>query len=188
MRKIALTGAHGTGKTTLATELTKRLEGLGRVHACREAPRLIAESVGDPEFFRRGNNSPERQGIIFLEHVLEEQRQGTDCEILVTDRTLVDHLAYTAILFPEAERSLEFGVYKRITFETLDQYAAIFKVPIEFPLVDDGVREGDQEFQAAINDKIDDLYRQAGIMPQVVRGSVDQRASLVLDRVRKLTE
>lgn len=186
MRKIALTGAHGTGKTTLANELTRRLEPLGRLRACREAPRLIADSVGDPEFFRRGNNSPERQGMIFLEHVLEEQRQAADCDILVTDRTLVDHLAYTAILFPSAERSPEFGVYKRITFETLDQYAAIFKVPIEFPLVDDGVREADVEFQSAIDRKIDDLYEEAGITPQVVRGSVDQRASLVFDQVRKV--
>lgn len=186
MRKIALTGAHGTGKTTLSKELIVKLVSLGRLRACREAPRLIAESVGDPEFFRRGNNSPERQGMIFLEHVLEEQRQGVNCDILITDRTLVDHLAYTATLFPLAERSPEFGVYKRIAFETLDQYAVIFKVPIEFPLVDDGVREADVKFQADIDRKIDELYQEAGFTLQVVQGSVNQRASLVFEQVQEV--
>ena len=186
MHKIALTGAHGTGKTTLANELTSKLASLGRLRACREAPRLIADSVGDQEFFRRGNNTPERQGMIFLEHVLEEQRQGADCDILVTDRTLVDHLAYTTVLFPTGEQSREFAVYKRIAFETLAGYAAIFKVPIEFSLVDDGVREADVVFQAAIDRKIDELYAEAGLTPEIVRGSIDQRASLVFACVQKV--
>jgi predicted ATPase len=186
MRKIALTGAHGTGKTTLAKALANDLESLGRLGACREAPRLIIERVGDPEFFRRGNNTPARQAMIFLEHVLEEQRQAVNCDILITDRTLVDHLAYTAILFPDAEKSLEFEVYKKISFETLGDYGTIFKLPIEFTLVDDGVREAELEFQVAIDRKIDDLYREAKVAPVVVSGSVKERAALVFHRVRKL--
>lgn len=100
MLKIALTGAHGTGKTTLVRRLQSSLAPLGRLAFCREAPRLIIERVGNEHFFRRGNNTPTRQALIFLEHMIEEQRRAEECDILITDRTLVDHLAYTAVLFP----------------------------------------------------------------------------------------
>lgn len=180
MKKIALTGAHGTGKTTLANELIRALAYLGRTASCREAPRLIIDLVGDQEFFRRGNNTPLRQGIIFLEHVLEESRNLDSCDVLIADRTLIDHLAYTAVLFPETESTIEFAAYRKISFDTLQGYERIYKIPIEFPVEDDGVREAAIEFQAQVNRKIDDLYEEARYQPTIITGSVEERVKKIV--------
>lgn len=175
MLRIALTGAHGTGKTTLIGRLPELLEMTGRVGTCREAPRIIADQINQPEFFRRGNNTPLRQGLIFLQHLVEERDVSGGCDTLITDRTLIDHLAYTTVLFPEFVNSPEYSVYKSASIRSLIHYEHIFKLPIEFGPVDDGVRESDNQFQREIDQEIDRLYSAAGVAPTIIRGSVEER-------------
>lgn len=188
MLKIALTGAHGTGKTTLLSRLSTDLASFGRIKICREAPRLIIDYVNDQEFFRRGKNTPNRQGLIFVEHLLEEQRNSIDCDIVITDRTLVDHLSYTTVLFPEFAKSVEYDVYKSMSLSSLHSYDEIFKLPIEFSVKDDGVREDSVEFQAQIDSAMDDIYRSGGYAPTIVRGDIDLRTAFVSDRIRYLAK
>ena len=90
-----------------------------RVLLQRIAPRLIINQIGDKDFFQRGNNTPIRQMLIFLEHLVEERRRSQNSDALIIDRTLVDHLSYTSVLFPEIETSSEFRVCKNIAFESL---------------------------------------------------------------------
>jgi predicted ATPase len=185
MIKIAITGAHGTGKTTLISRLPHDISFVGRVAVCREAPRLVIARVGDSEFFRVNNNTPIRQSLIFLEHIMEERRQGKACDLLVTDRTLIDHLSYSAVLFPEHEKSLEFKICKELAFESLLEYDIVFKIPIEFAAVDDGVREGLASFQSAIDTTIDRFYSEARIPTLVVRGSIEDRVSIIQQAIRQ---
>jgi predicted ATPase len=179
MLRLALTGPHGVGKTTLITVLARRISERGRVIACREAPRLIADQVGDPLFFRRENNQLSRQALIFLEHVMEERRAAADADVVLSDRTLVDHLAYTEALFPYSVDTPEVRTYRRLAMESLAFYDAIFQLPIEFAPVDDGVREADLAFQQQIGDTITALYAAAGVKPLIVRGSVAERAAQI---------
>jgi predicted ATPase len=179
MLRLALTGAHGVGETTLINALTPRLSAFGLVTACREAPRLIADQVDDPMFFRRENNRLSRQALIFLEHVMEERRAATRGDVVLSDRTLVDHLAYTQVLFPDSVDTSEVRTYRRLAFESLAYYDAIFLLPIEFAPLDDGVREADLAFQRHIDDMITDLYAQAEVEPVIVRGSVTERAARI---------
>jgi len=188
MLKIALTGAHGTGKTTLLSRIATGLASFGKIKICREAPRLIIDCVNDQEFFRRGNNTPIRQGLIFVEHLLEEQRNSIDCDIIITDRTLVDHLSYTTALFPEFAKSVEYDIYKRMSLSSLQSYDEIFKLPIEFAVKDDGVREGSVEFQAQIDAAIDEIYRSGGYAPTIVRGDIDRRTAVVSERIGNLAK
>ena len=74
--KIALTGAHGTGKTTLTDALHRELSKSYSVEICREVPRVIIESVGDDEFFRRGNNTTLLQCLIFMFQIMEDHFRG----------------------------------------------------------------------------------------------------------------
>ncbi|MFZ5720929.1 MAG: ATP-binding protein [Pseudomonadota bacterium] len=186
MLRLALTGPHGTGKTTLIKALSAKLEKYGRVSTCREAPRLIIDRVGDSEFFRRESNTTARQALIFLEHIMEERRASLDADIVLSDRTLVDHLAYTTVLFPKEVDTPEVRIYREIAYESLSTYEAIFQLPIEFAPEDDGVREADINFQRAIDETLTDLYREAGVTPIIVRGSVVERSAQVETSVERL--
>ncbi|WP_269584426.1 ATP/GTP-binding protein [Roseibium sp. Sym1] len=181
--KIALTGAHGTGKTTLTDTLHKSLSESYNTKVCREVPRVIIEAVGQDEFFRRGNNTPLRQCIVFLYQILEDHFKGLEAEILISDRTIIDHLAYMLDLFPEFQNEPEYKPIHKMIEQWMTTYDLIFKVPIEFQVKDDGVRESDLNFQQKIDKKIDELYINFGISPKIISGSVDMRTKLVLDEV-----
>ncbi|WP_299631760.1 AAA family ATPase [uncultured Roseobacter sp.] len=178
--KLALSGAHGTGKTTLVNALYEELKDSRNVEICREVPRVIGEVVGDREYFRRGNNTELRQALIFLYQVMEDHLVGSDKDILISDRTMVDHLAYTDVLFPEFSGTSEFKVISDAVQRWLATYDYILKVPIEFKVQDDGTREADLSFQASIDQKIDEFYLKFGVNPVVITGSVSDRVAQVL--------
>jgi predicted ATPase len=177
--KLALTGAHGTGKTTLCRFLCENAFAGYRVAHCREVPRVIIEQANDDNFFRRTKNSPLRQSLTFLYQLLEEVKQAQKADILICDRTIVDHLAYSTVLFPGTASTIEYRVTVEAARVWVSEYDMIFKLPIEFPAKDDGVREVDLKFQNDIDQQIDALYFLFGIVPIVVTGSVERRAETI---------
>lgn len=179
LMKLALTGAHGTGKTTLCRFLGEKTFAGHPVAYCREVPRVIIEQAKEDEFFRRTNNSPLRQSLIFLYQLIEEVKQARGAEFLICDRTVVDHLAYSSVLFPETTLTIEYRVVLEAVRAWVSEYDAIFKLPIEFAVEDDGVRESDVKFQNEIDRKIDELYSLFDVSPVVVTGSVEQRADQI---------
>lgn len=176
MLKVAVTGAHGTGKTTLCNSLKRSLPDLG---VCREVPRVIIEQVGDPDFFKRGHNTIDRQLLIFLYQLEEERKQARGHDILLCDRTPIDHLAYTLANHSRFSDSPEYIALKNLIADWLATFDLIFKVPIEFPLQDDGVREGAADFQTEIDRLIDRLYSELGTEVRVVKGTVEERTDII---------
>jgi predicted ATPase len=178
--KIAFTGAHGTGKTTLTNAVLTELSKRGSVTASREVPRVIINMASDDEFFRRGNNSPLRQLIILVYQLIEDDEKRREAEIVVCDRTLIDHIAYTTVQFRDVFSKVELDVIMSAAKRWLQTYDAIFYLPIEFRVQDDGVREGDTAFQREIDEEITLLYRQLGVEPVILRGTVAERVATVV--------
>lgn len=186
-KKIALTGAHGTGKTTLIQALTQRLTERYRVEACSEVPRILIDAAGDNTLFQRGNNTFIRQTTIMAGQFEEESRLlklGPD--LLLCDRTIIDHWAYTETLFPSECDALEGRLWKTIVIRWLATYDLILKLPIEFSIIADGVREDDVSFQRDIDEIIDHLYREAKVDVEVIRGSVNERCSKIESLIERL--
>lgn len=179
--KLALSGAHGTGKTTLLNAVYADLKSNHNITVCKEVPRVIGEVVSDKEYFRRGKNSELRQCAIFLFQVIEDYFGEKQADILISDRTMVDHLAYTEVLFPDFSRTTEYQVISSAVGRWIATYDHIIKVPIEFQVEDDGTRESDLDFQRAIDSKIDMLYANFGVDPSTVTGSVSNRTAQVIN-------
>lgn len=187
--RVAITGAHGVGKTTLTTEVVRSLKAIGIVTLnTPEVPREICETVGDPEFLRRGRNSIAKQLSILLGQVTTERilEHADRSQVVLCDRGVIDHWAYTKAQFgSELEQQQLLPVVDRYVREYMLTYDLVAYVPIEFAPVDDGVREGDVEFQQLIDSEIQTLLDSYGITPIQLSGPVVDRVAMLVAAISR---
>ncbi len=175
--KVALSGSHGTGKSTLLRQLEASASG-SRFVFLEEIPRALCERVGDPLFLQRGRNTVLRQLLLIAQQIAAESRT-TGVPTLV-DRSVVDHWAYTlALLGREDWEAPEIGEMRRLVDEWVATYDHIFYLPIEFSLLADEVREDDRDFQREIDGLLRAEYRRLGRDVIEVRGPVDERLTTI---------
>jgi nicotinamide riboside kinase len=181
--KIALTGAHGVGKSTLANFLQTEITKNGTTASITpEVPRLICEAVKDNEYFRRGHNSLLKQSLILMGQLVIEEQLRKKADIQICDRTLFDHWAYSLSLFgKEIEEGNYTEVYETFISEHCKSYDKIFYIPIEFKPIDDGVREGDEGFQAEIDSLIKGLLTKHQISFTTITGTIENRGKTILE-------
>ncbi len=181
--KIAISGSHGTGKSTLL-QLLEAKGSLGELSVLQEVPRALCSRVKDPAFFHRRHNNLTRQLLLIAAQVAEEAMMVT-APTVVVDRTVVDHWAYTLSLLSESDVAApEASEVQRLVREWAGTYDHIFYLPIEFDLAVDDVREEDLEFQREIDELLRAEYRRLSIPVTELRGSVDQRAAQLVETVR----
>jgi nicotinamide riboside kinase len=175
MKKIALTGSHGTGKSTLAEALTEKVRKKFVITHTPEIPRLFVDEFNDKTLFRRERNTFGWQTLILSRQIEVESLLSPKVQLLVCDRTIVDHWAYTKILFPRECATAEGRAWAAIVARWVRTYDRVFRLPIEFAIQDDGVREDDLEFQREIDRTIETIYYDLGVSLITISGSVAER-------------
>jgi GTPase SAR1 family protein len=185
--KIAVVGTHGVGKTTLVQAFMQKLavENISGELA-PEMPRVICDLVKDKSFFRQGNNTVLKQILlIYSQAQIEFQKSQSSSDIIICDRSILDHWAYTKYFFAEIlKRDGVLNLYEHFISEFCRTYRKLFYIPIEFPLTDDGIREDDKGFQKAIDEIIFDLLESYALPYSVVRGSVEERCQNIFENVQ----
>ena len=180
--KIAFTGSHGVGKTTIIKLLEKRLGTNNSVNVTREIPRIICYLVNNPEYFRRSQNTLVKQMIILLGQLTQEHELA-NTEYLICDRTIFDHWAYTTYLFSD-----ELTEDYKITCEEFQKshmktYDKIFYIPIEFDVEDDGTRENDKSFQKEIDKIIVENLEKHKIEFITIGGTIEDRYNQIINNI-----
>lgn len=183
-RKITFVGAHGTGKTTLVTNLQENLNSKGvSTVITPEVPRVICETEKDNHFFRRENNTLVKQiSLLFGQTVYEKSAEMEQSSVVLCDRSILDHWGYTKVLFPK--QLDESGVYNSLLnfiAKHCQSYDQIFYVPIEFSPVDDGTREDDVKFQQEIDKEIFKGLETVNLPYKTVKGTISERVEIVLE-------
>jgi nicotinamide riboside kinase len=145
--KIAITGAHGTGKTTLAHRIANRfglaeLPTPGRTMAQQSLPVNLDATVTSQAL------------AWFIQAELEAAT--TDW---VANRSLLDVWAYAAVAAERAAPTdIETALLDQMEATTRamwpGRYDAVFYTPPRIPLVADDVRSADPGFQAAVDGRI----------------------------------
>lgn len=183
--KIALTGAHGTGKSTLAKVLKEEINKAHLIASITpEVPRLICAIVNDKEYFRRENNSLLKQSLILIGQLIIEEQSKKNVNIQICDRTLFDHWAYSLSLFrKEIQEGDYIEIYEKFISDHCKSYDKIFYLPIEFKPLDDGIRESDENFQFEIDNLIVELYNKHDIQYQKITGSIENRCEIILQTI-----
>lgn len=183
--RIAVSGSHGTGKTTLCRALNTRLSASYACEIRREAPQLMMDEASNPLFFYRDQNSLTKQLLVFVFQAMEDH-PSDEADIIIHDRSPVDILAYTLLLAPDYEHTEEGRLLHSAVHRWLKRYDLIFRTPIAFPIPDDGSRDQSLAFQRSVQDKIDSLYAAFHFTPITISGSTERRVTNVKAHIENL--
>jgi len=149
--KVAFIGTHGVGKTTLCYELAAALKREGiHVDIVKEVARLSPLPINQ-------KTSLEAQTWIFLTQMAEEIRSGSQHDVLVCDRSVLDNYAYMMLAFG---RQLPI---ERFMHHWMKGYDLLFKVPFGGQLAEDGIRDTDTFFAEAVDQLVDKLLEERNI-------------------------
>lgn len=164
MKRIILTGAQGTGKTTILNHFKEQ-----GMNCITEVVRNLAKEgvkineMGDEEGQRK----------IFDTYVdLLSQKES-----YISDRGLTDVMAYTMYLNKGSNMdSLFFEQMIKLQVFMDDNKDIIYcYFPIEFAVVNDGVRSMDEEFRKKVDVNIKKILEVNKIPYHTITGTVEER-------------
>ena len=166
-RRIAIVGSFSTGKTTLAEALARHLELPLLPETAREVVELGFKLDKDA--------TPETETLIFLKQYNNE----LSTDEFVGDRSLIDVMAYAGWVIDNQPRRKESALWdecvKLAERRLRANYSHVFYLPIEFPIVLDGLRPDDPAFQEEIDQRVIRLLKSHDIDYETVKGSVEER-------------
>jgi len=174
--KVAFVGSFSTGKTTLATLFAREWD-------CPLLPE-VAREVVELGFPLDQSATAETETLIFL----KQWRAESSHERFVADRSVYDVLAYADWVMEnqDGQRKENHLWYESREIATMDlraRYDHVFYLPVEFPIVLDGLRPDDTSFQAAIDKRITDLLKTADVAFHTLTGSIEERQEQVRQAV-----
>lgn len=175
--KIAITGGHCTGKTTL----TRAIGEITRWEVSPEFARIAADQG------YKLNMEADYGTQRFIMNAQIKWERGREGHNMVCDRSTIDALAHSTHMYCEG-RMGEFHLKALATLalpwaRTYDLH--ILTVPGDCPMVDDGVRSTDVEYQDSIFRQCRHLLTRYNIPHITVRGSVEERVGQVMAELRK---
>jgi nicotinamide riboside kinase len=134
---IAITGTHGTGKTTLSFQLAAEYKKLGA------NVKIIQEVARSCPFPLNADMTRDTALWIYHEHSKKELEACRDHDVVICDRTSFDSFVYAEVL----GITLEYWERKSARIH-LDKYDELYFVRPDDKLPkDDGIRSMDLDFQ-----------------------------------------
>jgi hypothetical protein len=173
--RIVIVGSFSTGKTTLAEAAARHLE----------VPLLpeVAREVAALGFKLDKDATPEVETLIFLKQVYNELTHPD----FIGDRSLIDVMAYAGWVLDNQPRRPESALWQECErlaeVHLRSQYTHVFYLPIEFPIVPDGLRPLDPAFQREIDERMLALLHDHAVSYSTLRGPVEARLRGLRDAV-----
>lgn len=185
MLKFVVSGSHSTGKTTLIRGLAEELSIRGhRVWTIGEVARKVI-AAGLP----LDREATTESYLMYLAEQLEALRSAPKDAIIISDRFLIDLLAYIETNANSGIPADLVRVIELAAWLEAEQYSVVFYLPIEFPVVADGVRDTNEEYRAAVDQTLQRLLAKVGPPVMPVQGTIQARISAATRHIESaLTE
>lgn len=172
--RICFTGAQGTGKTTILN----KFKDLG-VPVITEVVRNLKKEKGIKINLDGGI---ETQNMIWqaYKELLSNEKS------YISDRCLVDVISYTEAgiqSHPDMEGLLEEQYVDLVKFNQANPDIIYIYFPIEFPVVDDGVRSIDEKYRKDVDKIIKHNLDILNLKYLTISGSVEDRYKQIIDYV-----
>lgn len=148
---IAISGTHGTGKTSQVYSLAAHLKKQGKnVVVLNELARECPFSINQ-------DGEDRTQVWLIVEQIKRELELMDRYDFVITDRSLLDAYAYASFLADKTWIFKDF--YKYIISHINTYYYKLYLLdPIKFNYnIFDGVRDNDDSFRTAIHLKLSEL-------------------------------
>jgi nicotinamide riboside kinase len=147
--KIAISGTHSTGKTTLCNELYDIATESG-LNPCllNEAARIVfAEHGCSPVGLPRDELAIIQREIFLKQLQMEDEAEAADYDLIICDRTLMDSIVYARFYGVGGGMHKTFYRIARHHLTTYD-YIAVTKIDpiIADGVMMDGLRDADRDF------------------------------------------
>lgn len=170
--KVAFVGSFSTGKTTLANLFAHEWDSPLLPEVAREVVAL--------GFPLDQTATAETETLIFLKQWQAEARRPS----FVADRSIYDVLAYADWVMENRtterkEDHLWWAAREIATEDLRARYDHVFYLPIEFPIVLDGLRPNDTGFQSDIDTRIVSLLLDADVAFERLTGTIEERQEYV---------
>ena len=158
IKRIAICGSHGTGKTTLAKYISKAL----RFPLIEEAARVVIPTYGfktTDEFFKAAEKEKSIADILQVSIFYKQLENEKSNIFFVSDRSVLDNIAYAQYLGVNKDilKSLTDIAYRHVK----DGYDLLVYIYPTIPIEDDGFRLADQESRQKIADILEQHIKKA---------------------------
>lgn len=174
--RVAISGAHSQGKSTLVSDLMLTPE-FRNFSALTNMTRAVqAKGIGINEL--GGDWS---QALIIAKHIERQLSPGN----LLFDRFILDGIVYTRALYEQGKVGPQTLNYASWVYDQLikDPTVLLFYVEPELPLADDSVRSVKREFFDEIVRWFNYYIKTSNLDPIRLRGSREERVKTVIDHV-----
>lgn len=182
---VVLTGAHSCGKSTLL-EFFRGKEG----YVCIDS---VTRSTITPEERKVDNGVSEegqwRMYQAILEKTAEIRRMNHEdpSKVYLLDRSVFDFIAYNRAFEKRGWlNSLAAEGIERGLKDLWENYDVVFYLPIEFKIVDDGVRSLDEDLRKDVDEEILNQILWNKVRAVKLNGSVRQRVESIYDTINIL--
>ena len=184
VKRIGIVGSHSCGKTSLLHELSKQLP---------EYP--VVEEVAS--FFPRSTRSGMDVQVAIMRLQIEYEKK---CQpLMISDRTVMDNLAYTNLCYDENPKSEENDILYEINFDRYENhmkhhpYDLIIFVGECLPIKDNNSRCLNPYYQTLIYDRLKELvilsqkvYNDFEIL--YIKGTMEERMERIIKYVNISTQ
>lgn len=140
--KIAISGAHGVGKTTLVDEIRRDGFFSGFKFIKNQGRNILNEGY---KLNEQGNDATQ---LRLLEVATETAEQNDN---IIADRCILDLIAYTTTLYRDGKIGVDtFSIIRREAERLVKNFDVIFYIQPEFDLEDDGIRSTNTRFRSSV--------------------------------------
>lgn len=147
--KITISGCHSSGKSTYLSDFLKKWN-------MYETPNTTYRDLIKDKQIPHSKNGTEESQKSILNYLIDQAIELSKKDFVITDRCVLDNLAYTSWLNLNGKVSDKFLEETRtLTKETLKLYDIIFFVPLtkvsEVPLENNDIRDTDPVYREEID-------------------------------------
>lgn len=172
---VAITGSHSTGKSTI-------------VDFVKDNPKFVSlnsvtrSTITDKERKIDGIDNLDNAQIKIMNNIISgvddivQMNKQDPSKIYLMDRCVFDFIAYSRSFYKQGNLSKE--VLNEIESKCTNLYKHIdlfVYLPIEFDIVDDGVRSLDNNLRKNVDNEIKDLLKCNNINYITLKGNVNER-------------